>query len=103
MRASIRWLAPSVNVQWMVHVSEADIFPDDYDLERDWARGAGISQRTSARHRNKPNGLPFLDWGGKIWIPRRGGAEYIQSLVKRRNPRGHRRGHSARNNETASA
>ena len=59
-------------------------FLAEYELEADWAAGLGISQRTSARHRAK--GCPYLEWGGCIWIHKRGGREYIRSRVRRRNP-----------------
>jgi hypothetical protein len=60
-----------------------------YEKESDWAEGHGISQRTAARYRAL--GLPFLTFGGWIWIPKREGREWIASRVKRRNPRRQRR------------
>ncbi|HVI67724.1 MAG TPA: hypothetical protein VM910_34845 [Bradyrhizobium sp.] len=48
-----------------------------------------VSQRTAARYRAL--GLPFLTFGGWIWIPKREGREWIASRVKRRNPRRQRR------------
>ena len=62
-------------------------FLADYEKEADWAERHGISQRTAARYRAL--GLPFLWFGGWIWIPKREGREWIASRVKRRNP--HRR------------
>jgi hypothetical protein len=57
--------------------------------EADWAEGHGIAQRTAARYRSL--GLPFLDFGGFIWIPKREGREWIASRIKRRRtPRQHR-------------
>jgi hypothetical protein len=65
-------------------------FLDKYEKEIDWAEGLGISQRTSARYRAL--GLPFLTFGGFVWIPKREGREWIASRVKRRNtPRRQRR------------
>ena len=55
-----------------------------YEKESDWAEGHGISQRTAARYRAL--GLPFLTFGGWIWIPKHEGREWIASRVKRRNP-----------------
>jgi len=46
-----------------------------------------VSQRT----RYRALGLPFLTFGGWIWIPKREGREWIASRVKRRNPRRQRR------------
>ncbi len=56
-----------------------------YEKEADWAEGHGISQRTAARYRTQ--GLPFLTFGGFVWIPKHEGREWIASRVKRRNPR----------------
>jgi hypothetical protein len=59
---------------------------DDYIPETVWARIKHIHPRTSARYRNHGN-LPFLEWGGAIWIGLRQGDEYIASLVQQRNSR----------------
>lgn len=45
-----------------------------------------ISLRTAKRYRAFPHGLPFLVFGGWIWIPRREGREWIAGRVQRRNP-----------------
>jgi hypothetical protein len=68
-------------------------FLAEYERESDWAKAHGISQRTAARYRALPNGLPFLFFGGWVWIPKRDGREWIASCVKRHNPR--RRGRQA--------
>jgi hypothetical protein len=54
-----------------------------------WSREKHINVRTTARHRQL--GLPWLDWGGEIYIPEDEGDAYIASRVKRRNPRRQRR------------
>jgi hypothetical protein len=61
-------------------------FLSEYQKQADWAEGHGISQRTAARYRALPGGLPFLIFGGCIWIPKREGAAWIASRVQRRNP-----------------
>ena len=58
-----------------------------YEKEEDWAEAHGISQRTASRYRALPNGLPFLIFGGWVWIPKREGLEWIANRVQRRNPR----------------
>jgi hypothetical protein len=69
-----------------------DEFLKKYEPERTWASRHHISQRTTARYRNLPDGLPHLVWGGEIYIPRVEGADYIASRVTRRNaPRAVRR------------
>ena len=62
-------------------------FLAEYERESEWAAGHAISQRTSARYRALPNGLPFLFWCGSIWIPKREGREWIASRVQRRTAR----------------
>jgi hypothetical protein len=57
----------------------------DYEREHTWAKDHGISQRTAARYRAR--GLPWLEWGGAIWIPKEGGQKFIASLVKQHAPR----------------
>jgi hypothetical protein len=49
-----------------------------------WSKDKGVSHRTTARHRRQ--GLPWLDWGGEIFIPELEGDAYIASRVKRSNP-----------------
>ena len=58
---------------------------DGYVEESRFASDNGICPRTSARYRSQPNGLPFLAWGGKIFIPIDGAKEWLRSRVKRRN------------------
>jgi hypothetical protein len=65
---------------------EIDTFLEEYEEEEAWCEEHKISRRTAARHRNRTNGLPFLEWGGKIYIPRVEGQDYIDSLVKRPDP-----------------
>jgi hypothetical protein len=62
-----------------------------YEREDSWAKAHGITRRTAARYRALPNGLPFLFFGGWVWIPKREGREWIASRVKRRNPPRRRR------------
>jgi len=64
-------------------------FLAEYEKESDWAESHGISQRTAARYRAL--GLPYMEFGGWIWIHKRGSKEWIASRVKRRNPRRQRR------------
>jgi len=60
-------------------------FLAEYEKESDWAEGHGISQRTAKRYREL--GLPFLTFGGFVYIPKREGRAWIAARVKRRNPR----------------
>jgi hypothetical protein len=59
-------------------------FLAEYELEESWAPSVGLHPRTSQNYRNQPNGLPFVRWGGRIWIHKAGGAEFIRSRINRR-------------------
>jgi len=59
-------------------------FLEKYERETTWAPAQGITTRTSKRYRDL--GMPFLQWGGRIYIPKAEGRAYIASLVQRRNP-----------------
>jgi hypothetical protein len=64
-------------------------FQNDYTLEDQWAAERKVSPRTTARYRAQPNGLPFLIFGGRVYIPNREGDEWIRSRIRRPNrPRG---------------
>jgi hypothetical protein len=56
-----------------------------YVTQERWSREKRINPRTTARHRDK--GLPWLLWGGEVFIPEEDGDAYVASLVKRRNVR----------------
>jgi hypothetical protein len=60
-------------------------FLDKYERESNWAPAQGITQRTSKRYRDQ--GMPYLYWGGIVYIPRREGREFIASRIRRANPR----------------
>jgi hypothetical protein len=46
-----------------------------------------ISRRTGARYRNQPDGLPYIMWGGEVWIPIYEGREWLKRRIRRPNPR----------------
>jgi hypothetical protein len=58
-------------------------FRDEYQPESEWAPEHDISQRTAARYRLQ--GLPYMEWGGVIYIHRAGGREFIKRRLTRRN------------------
>jgi len=65
-----------------------------------WSRDKKINVRTTARHRQL--GLPWLDWGGEVYIPEHDGDAYIASRIRRRNPpRSRRRQSTAQTEATA--
>lgn len=52
-----------------------------------FAEANDISQRTVARYRNQPDGLPFFVWAGEIYIPLQDAKAWLRSRVKRPNAR----------------
>jgi hypothetical protein len=56
--------------------------------EADWCAANGdICQRTCARYRNQPDGLPFVYFGGQVWIgPADQAREWLLRRVIQRNP-----------------
>lgn len=55
--------------------------------EAKFAADNDISQRTVARYRNQPDGLPYFEFGGKIYIPLGEARTWLAAKVKRPNPR----------------
>ena len=60
---------------------------DDYDEESAWAAAYNVAQRTVARYRAMPNGLPFVQFGGKIYIPREESKAWLRARIQRPNQR----------------
>jgi hypothetical protein len=56
--------------------------------EPEWcADNGGICRKTCQRYRNQPDGLPYLEWGGRIWIgPADQARAWLLRRVKHRNP-----------------
>jgi hypothetical protein len=54
-----------------------------------WSRDRKVHVRTTERHRQL--GLPWMYWGGEIYIPEDEGDAYIAGRLKRRNPPRRRR------------
>jgi hypothetical protein len=64
-------------------------FLDKYERETNWALAQGITCRTSKRYRDQ--GMPFLMWGGCVYIPKDQAREWIEGRIQRRNPRRQKR------------
>jgi hypothetical protein len=60
----------------------------DFDLQEHFARNNGpISERSCKRYRDQPDGLPYLEWGGRIYIgPRSEARAWLMRRVRRPNP-----------------
>ena len=61
-------------------------FLEGFVPEEDFAQGTEVCRRTIARYRRQPDGLPYMEWGGRIYIPVNPGREWIQKRVRRANP-----------------
>lgn len=61
----------------------------DFDPQDEFARNNGpISAKTVSRYRSEPDGLPYLEYGGRIYIgPRNEAREWLMRRVRRPNPR----------------
>jgi hypothetical protein len=66
-----------------------------------WSRDKKVTVRTAARHREL--GLPWLDWGGEVYIPEADGDAYIAGRLKRRNQRRRRQAITADTAEIGAA
>ncbi len=60
---------------------------DGYMLESDFASSAKVCARTIARYRNQPDGLPYVEFGGRIYIPISEARAWLSSRVRRPNQR----------------
>jgi hypothetical protein len=56
-----------------------------YLEQAEFARIHRIAPRTVARYRNRPNGLPWLAFGGKVYIPVEDAGNWLRSQVRRPN------------------
>jgi len=60
---------------------------DGYIAEQQFALNEKISTRTAARYRSMANGLPFVEFGGKIYIPIDEARQWLRDRTKRPNRR----------------
>jgi hypothetical protein len=58
---------------------------DGYALEEEFAAANNINPRTVARYRNQPNGLPYVKWGGRVFINVDGARQWLAKRTIRRN------------------
>jgi hypothetical protein len=60
---------------------------DGYIPQEQFAKDLGVNVRTIDRYRAQPNGLPYVKFTGKIFIPLDIAREWLLSRVKRPNQR----------------
>ena len=63
------------------------LLSNEYVTEAKFAEANGIHQRTAARYRNEPDGLPFVEFGGRIYIHLPRAREWLEARVRHLNPR----------------
>jgi hypothetical protein len=64
---------------------------EGFVLEDDFAVSGCMSTRTVARYRNQPDGLPYMEWAGRIYIPVDAAREWMRNRFRRDNPTKRRR------------
>ncbi|WP_245309792.1 hypothetical protein [Bradyrhizobium jicamae] len=60
---------------------------DGYFPEKKFAEDNNTTQRTIARYRHLPDGLPWTLWSGRVWIPIEEGRAWLKSRVRHPNNR----------------
>jgi hypothetical protein len=58
-----------------------------YTTQEKFAADHLITTRTVARYRNQPDGLPSVEFGGKIYIPLAEASAWLSARISRPNPR----------------
>ena len=64
-----------------------NILSDEYVAEDDWASAHNVNRRTVKRYRDEPDGLPYVRFGGRIFIHNPSAREWLLRRTKRPNPR----------------
>jgi hypothetical protein len=64
---------------------DARVLTEDFVPEADFAAANNINPRTSKRYRDA--GMPYLEWGGRIYINVPGAKKFVEARVRRANPR----------------
>jgi hypothetical protein len=54
--------------------------------EDEFATANQIHARTVKRYRDQPDGLPYLIWGNRVYIPTEAAREWLLKRVRRPNP-----------------
>lgn len=76
-----------------VNIDQPAAIPSGVDIlanymEQDvFARMHHISARTVARYRNQTNGLPSVEFGGKVYIPIDEAAAWLRNRIRHPNKR----------------
>lgn len=71
-------------------------FLEGFLPEEEFAKESGVNRRTIKRRRDEPDGLPYLEWGGRIFIPVAEAREWLLNRIVRPNKRRRKGGDHAR-------
>ena len=55
----------------------------EYQSQAEAAREGRVSERTIARKRREPDGIPWMEWGGKVYVHRDGYRDYLARRIHR--------------------
>jgi hypothetical protein len=66
---------------------DARLIDDDFVHEAKFAVENNIDRRTVARYRKMPDGLPFVEFGGRIFIHMPTAKRWLEARIHRPNPR----------------
>jgi hypothetical protein len=58
---------------------------EGFELETEWSKQHNVSPRTTQRYRLR-DGLPWAQFGGRVYIDTRGAQEWFAKRVKGSNP-----------------
>jgi hypothetical protein len=58
-----------------------------YREQTQWAADAKVTPRTVDRYRAMPDGLPYVKFGGRIYIPIEESREWLRARIQRPNQR----------------
>jgi hypothetical protein len=63
-----------------------NILDGEYQLEADWSRDHNVRPRTTMRYRKEPDGLPWVKFGGRVYIHLPGSREWLKRRTRRPSP-----------------
>ena len=68
-------------------MSDSSSILDEYMTEAEFAKEHSLCQRTVSRYRHKPDGIPFAQFGGRIYVHVPGAKKWLERRTRQLNPR----------------
>jgi hypothetical protein len=59
---------------------------EGFTTEAEFAHANNVHLRTIKRYRDEKDGLPFLIWGGRVYIPTEHARAWLMKRIRRPNP-----------------